>query len=189
MQQVGAIDIPSTPNLSWGTSVVETENFTYVYGFEQGAEPLDRWAHVARAPAGKLHEGKLEYWDGTDWNSNSDTSERIADGLANQFSVVPLPGGRWAMLSEELYLQPGLQARTAPTPHGPWSEWTKIDAGPSIGADHYAYNATAHTQFGRNGHVLVGTNVNVPYDGVTSKDDQDAYRARFRDVDLSVLDP
>ena len=189
MAPTSTTPLPGGDGMVWGAATLQSGDHTYVYGFEQGDDPLERDAHVARVPNGQLGHAPLEYWDGAAWTSDAAKSAPIAGGLSNQFNVVALPDGRFAMLSQQLMLGRGLEARTSDTPTGPWSAPKVVDEGPELAPGVISYNAMAHPQFTNDGQLLVGWNKNRPDVLVGSEPDlQRDYRAAFRAVPLDSLD-
>ncbi|MCW2928773.1 MAG: hypothetical protein JWM86_2741, partial [Thermoleophilia bacterium] len=180
---VERVPVPDSERLEWGTAVVSDDTHTYVYGFENTDDDVyQRWAHVARVPKGELHGGGLEYWDGHGWNSDSAKSARIAKDLSNSFSVIRTPGGKWAMVSQELFFGTKLQAKLADSPQGPWSDWKTIDAGPAKPPGTISYNAQVHPAFTDDGTLLASWNFNREDTKLPSPSQLETYRPRFRAI-------
>lgn len=180
--------MPGGKDMTWGTSVVSDDSHTYIYGMEDGREPTDRWAHVARVAKGHVGDGAFEYWDGAAWTRDASRSARLADGVSNQFTVTRTPKGRWALITQDPFFSSALSVRTASTPHGPWGKAHRIDAGPKLSSDQISYNAMAHPQFNADGKLLVGWNLNRSDGQPPSPSQLDDYRPKFRAIDLDRLD-
>ena len=172
--------LPGGKDMAWGTAVLRDGAHTYIYGMEGGPGPFDRWARVARVRTGDMG-GSWEYWDGSAWTANPAKSVRIADGVSNSFSVMKTRTG-YAMVSQELFFGTGLYVKTSSSPVGPWSDWKRIDDGPSKHSNQISYNALVHPEFTRDGQVLVSWNMNTN-DGIVPTPDQAInYRPVFRSI-------
>lgn len=181
-------ELPGGAAMTWGAATLRSGGYTYVYGFEQGDDPLERFVHVARIRDGRLGREPMEHWDGAGWSHDVTRSARVADGVSNQFSVVELPSGRFALLSQELMLSAALTSRTAPTPIGPWGSPRIVDPGPSLSPGTFSYNAMAHPQFTADGKLLVSWNRNRASIPGQLLPDAAEYRATFRSVPLGSLE-
>jgi hypothetical protein len=184
----GVRHLATQANVTWGTWVMDTGPFTYVYGMEDGRAPTDRWAHLARVPNGQLATAPWQYWDGRGWSDSAHDSARMAKGVSNGFSVVQTHAG-YALLSQEPDFSPKLLAATGPTPHGPWSGWREISAGPTLPRSEITYNALAHPEFDADGKLLVSWNTNLRKPALPPLDQAGVYRPVFDDVPLSALEP
>jgi hypothetical protein len=182
----GRVSLPTSGDTDWGTALVAAGAHTYVYGFK-GGDGFDRHAVVARGRTGHLDDEPLEYWDGRHWSANEADAAPIADGVSNAFSVLRLPDGRYAMVSQELFFGTRLQASTAPTPHGPWSAWHTIDQGPAKREGTISYNALVHPEATADGTLLVSWNRNRADASIPGADQLDDYRPVFRAVDLDRI--
>jgi hypothetical protein len=180
----------------YGWSVASDTHFTYLYGhcYRQfgfgflghddctSAVTVARTTHDLQRP--------LQYWDGTRWSADPNTSVNIAPKLApdgtprsinpTQFAHI---GGRWIAVTKEgdwwgskIYLD------TAPGPTGPWTTTAALDA-TAPDPDENTYFASIVTANDGNGHVVVGLSHNR-WDG----DRTSLYRPTFQTVPLNRWD-
>jgi len=177
--------IPGTAAMNWGQYIVSDAAYTYIYGM-QGGE--GGGAKVARVPLGHVRDAPFEYWDGAGWSADESGAAIMGDAPSNQFTVVRTPQGKWAMLSQESYFQPGLLVATADTPVGPFTDWRKIDEGPAVGANQIVYNANAQPSFADDGKLLVSWNTQTNVGHLPGPDELEGYRPQFRAIDAASLD-
>jgi hypothetical protein len=183
------IDLPLGDRIAWGSAVLEDGGYTYVYGAERTSDAL-RFAHVARAPAGKLG-GAWEFWTGNGWSTAVERSARLLSGVGTGYSVQRV-ADRYVMVTTEgnLLFNPAIVAYTAPAPTGPWKGprqlHTPAEATP--GTSRVSYDARLHPGLARSGKLLVSYNVNS-LDADTGYTDARVYRPRFVEIDWPPADP
>ena len=109
---------------SWGSAVLADEQFIYVYGYVDSKKGMgSKHLTVSRAPVEKLEDfASWRYLSANGWVETPADAAPLADGLAAEFSVTRLAGGKGFVL---VYTQNGLGdrivGRFSDTPHGPWS--------------------------------------------------------------------
>ena len=169
----------------YGSSILEAEGMTYIFGTEDLGER--KYAHVARAAAGQL-TGQWEFYTGSGWSTDARLSARILDGVANQFSVLEVRG-RFLLLTVDTHT-PFSNLLVAYLSHRPWGPWqgpVAVYTPPEAVGDVVAYNAFAHPEFTHGDRLLVSYNLNAVSDFNIPYRDADAYRPRFIRVDLKRL--
>lgn len=177
--------LPVRNGIRYGAALLQTPDFTYIYGVEDLHQ--EKFAHLARAQRYAL-TAPWEYFDGAAWSPLPVRSARIiAASVGTEFSVIPVRGG-YLLITIDTSPPVGewrdIVAFFAPAPDGPWVRdrilyrATEPDRG-----NVFVYNAHAHPQFGQGSDLLISYDVN-------SNRVQDLYadsnlfRARFVRVDL-----
>ena len=166
--------------IAYGVSIMETADYTYIYGCEDWA--LRKYLHVARVKKGAALGTPWEYWDGKAWSTNPLASARIVDNVANEMSVVRTARG-YRVIAQENGIGRDVYMYTATRPEGPWGGKTKIYTTPEDPAKFFTYNAKEHAQLGRPDRIVFSYNVNVQQ-GNDLYTNVDNYRPRFVEVYL-----
>jgi hypothetical protein len=124
LQLVGATPVPTAGGLLWGTSLMQSGGFDYIYANAPGAKQ-----YVARALPQHLLDGQWEYWTGTTWSTNGaavhamtfKAFDRSADlGPYPGVTVFPYGSGFLASAKRCDLICDDLSAWYSPTPEGPW---------------------------------------------------------------------
>jgi hypothetical protein len=165
----------------WGSWTLQDGGYTYIYGTETSG--LHNWMHVARAPLGQLGNA-WEYWNGSTWTTDPNSSARVLDGVSNQFSVVKR-GTNYVLISQGVALSRNISAWQGSTPWGAWTDKTTVYTTPQW-SDSFTYNALAHPELSDGQSLLVSYNVNSS-SGTGAYGNADLYRPRFIRVPLSCL--
>jgi hypothetical protein len=178
--------VESGNSILYGVSVLETPDFTYLFGVEDLRHL--KYAHVARVPAGRL-EGPWTYFSGSGWSETPGASVRLLKGVSTQYAVVPI---------DKAFLLVTMDGRTpfsneiavyrSALPSGPWRGPLIIYRVPGTGRHIYAYNPFAHPQFTENGRLLISYNRNDVDDPTALYRDASIYRPRFIRVDLLEIE-
>ncbi|MGW0911274.1 DUF4185 domain-containing protein [Streptomyces sp. NPDC002784] len=152
----------------FGTTLVEQDGFTYVFGGDDGravSRPASR-AYVARVPEGGLADpGAWEYWDGEEWAVGVRPRAVLGDerrtGVGSAFSVVR--DGRTYVLFTMAAGGAGLTTVTSYwscSPTGPWHGPAK-DFSPSLPDGQVAaYNPQTHPELSEDGRLVLSYDVN-----------------------------
>ncbi|MCW4602888.1 DUF4185 domain-containing protein [Janibacter indicus] len=184
--EVVAIDDPGpgADDVAWGAGVLTTSTYTYVYGIEDLEET--KHLHLARVPAGSLTDRSTwEYRTADGWTDDVTRSARLSDGVANELSVSPYRDG-YLMISSDTSapFSPKINAWTACSPEGPWTDRQTIYETPESGrGQHFTYNAHGHPEISPEGRLLISYNVNTfDFDELTQ--DPTLYRPKFITLDL-----
>jgi len=169
----------------YGSSILETADYTYIYGTEDHG--MTKYAHLARARAGQL-EGAWEYFAGPGWTDDPQRSLRLMAGVANQYSVLAVDDGFLLLtMDNRTPFSDRLVAYLASTVFGPWQGPVTVYTAPEVTGDVAAYNAFAHPQFTTDGCLLVSYNLNSVSDLSLPYADADTYRPRFVRVNVARL--
>jgi hypothetical protein len=165
------------------------DGYIYVYGYRSGASGKKE-AIVARvAPADFESFGAWRYWNGRDWVAEiGDVAPLPGTGwLSTEFSVTPLPDGRFLLAYQKLGIGQETAVRLGPSPTGPFGPavtlWTCPEA--DLDPDIYCYNAKAHPHLSEPGELLISYNVNT-FD-FADHVHADIYRPRFIRVQLAGI--
>ncbi|MFJ8535235.1 DUF4185 domain-containing protein [Streptomyces sp. NPDC093591] len=155
----------------FGTTLVEEDGWTYVFGGDDGQAASRPASHafVARVPEGRLAEpGAWEYWNGSAWGRAGAARPRpvLGDGerkgVGSAFSVVRVRG-TYVLFTMAAGTE-GLTTVTsywACSPTGPWHGPTK-DFSPALpqGGQVAAYNPQTHPELSGDGRLVVSYDVN-----------------------------
>ncbi|OXS34896.1 DUF4185 domain-containing protein [Streptomyces sp. XY006] len=152
----------------FGTTLVEEDGWTYVFGGDDGqaaSRPASH-AYAARVPAGRLAEpAAWQYWDGSHWTAGARPRPVLGDGrrrgVGSAFSVVR-DEGTYVLFT----MATGTRGLTtvaaywACSPRGPWHGPVKKFS-PSLPAGQVAaYNPQAHPVLGGDGRLVLSYDVN-----------------------------
>jgi hypothetical protein len=153
----------------FGTTLVEKEGWTYVFGGDDGqaaSRPVSS-AYVARVPDGRLGEpAAWEYWNGSRWAPGARPRAVLGDGqrtgVGSAFSVART-GGTYMLFTMAAGAE-GLTTMTsywACSPTGPWHGPTK-NFSPSLPLGQVAaYNPQVHPELSRGGRLVLSYDVNL----------------------------
>ena len=172
----------SAGDVTWGSWLMDEGPWTYIYGVEDlGAV---KYLHLARAPRGGLL-GTWQFWTGSSWSTDPESSTRLMSGISNEFSVTQ-QRDQFVLITFDTTVPFGNQivAYTSSSPVGPFVNKTDVYAAPETGGNIFAYNAHAHPELGSDHRMVISYNVNSlnlsdVYTNVQN------YRPRFIDVTLN----
>lgn len=143
--------------VSWGTELLQCGRYTYIYGLK------DSSIHLARARAGQLTGKNWQFWDGSRWTSDPDSTVPISTDVGASYSVTPM-NGEFVLTttSAAIFTDHRIYVATAPTPAGPFGPRTAVYTAPEGGVgDIYApYNVAAHPALSRPRELVISYNVN-----------------------------
>jgi len=183
LEPAGRRALPLSERVSWGMSVLEEPDHTYVYGVED--RPGAAFLHLARTRPGDLG-GRWEFFTGTGWSPQERKSARLMSGVGHGFSVDRIDG-RYVLVTVDSHLafSSNLVAYFAARPAGPFRDEVYLYSAPepSTGAHRIVYDARAHPELSSPGKLVVSYNVN----SLSLADvyaDARLYRPRFIDVRL-----
>lgn len=172
-----SVDPLPPSEIGWGSAILETAGYTYVYGVED--LQANKYAHLARVPTGGLTGGGWEYFDGQGWVPDVDASARILAGVSNEFSVHPFGGGLALVTGDAREeLSPSILLYRGTAPEGPFTDPVELYRTPETGGNIFTYNAKSHPQLGSRQELLVSYNVNS-FDTDDVFADVDNYRPRY----------
>jgi hypothetical protein len=121
------------------------------------------------------------------WGEKADGAAPLADGMANEFSVSQLPGGKgFVAVYTENGLSDRIVGRFADSPEGPWSAPVLLYRCPEMAKDAgvFAYAAKAHPWAAAGNELVVSYCVNAWKFGRLFEDEK-VYRPRFVRVTLT----
>jgi hypothetical protein len=168
------IPLNDHPAVRFGSALVATPNYTYIYGTED--TPGAKYMHVARAQIGNFL-GSWEYWDGTGWTTDTLQSTRIHTGVSSDYSVLR-HGDRYVLITQRDGFSPQIVRYEADQPTGPWKNETLLYCTPESGGNLFTYNALAHPEFTGARGLLISYNVNS-FEFIDIFTNADNYRPRF----------
>ncbi|WP_328421231.1 DUF4185 domain-containing protein [Streptomyces sp. NBC_00443] len=154
----------------FGTTLVEADGWTYVFGGDDGqaaSRPASH-AYVARVPEGRLAEpGAWQYWNGSEWAGAGARPRAVLGdgrrtGVGSAFSVVRVRG-TYVLFTMAAGTK-GLTTVTsywACSPAGPWHGPTK-DFSPALpqGGQVAAYNPQTHPELSDDRRLVLSYDVN-----------------------------
>ncbi|MFJ6658219.1 DUF4185 domain-containing protein [Streptomyces sp. NPDC091377] len=146
----------------FGTTLVEEDGYTYVYGGDDGqavGRPVSS-AYVARVPEGRLAEpGAWRYWNGSAWSARDGPRAVLGDGrrtgVGSAFSVAR-DDGTYVLFTMAAGTE-GLSKVTSYwscSPTGPWHGPGRGFDAPLPRGGTAAYNPQAHPRADGDGLVL-----------------------------------
>ena len=186
------IPLPSDSGVTWSSwiSAPDRRGHTYIYGTEdRGAE---KFMHIART-AGPGLDADWEYWTGTDWSAQEADSNRVLQGVSNEYSVTPFAGGYLLVTHDTLEpLSTKIKGYFSCSPTGPFVNPIDLYTTPETGAagsygnpNIWTYNAHEHPNQRHGNRLLVTYNVNSFDPNVDLYADVSIYRPRFVDITLA----
>ncbi len=155
------------------------DGFVYVYGVRNDSG--NKKLLVARVkPASLLVGSAYQYWNGRKWVRDITKSAPIADRMASEFSVTPLPDGRFINVFQLDALSTTIAVRYGASPTGPWGAAIPVYACPetSLGKNVYTYGAKAHPHLSAAGELLISYHVNT-FSFAQNLKNADIYHPRF----------
>ncbi|MFF4250329.1 DUF4185 domain-containing protein [Streptomyces sp. NPDC001663] len=174
----------------FGTTLVEKDGWTYVYGGDDGqaaSRPASS-AYVARVPEGRLGEpAAWQYWNGSRWGAAPKPVRGAKVGSA--FSVARVDG-TYVLFTMAAGAE-GLTTVTsywACSPTGPWHGPTRHFSPSLPSAGVAAYNPQVHPELSGDGRLVLSYDVNwLETTGASASINADVtlYRPRFVTVRLA----
>jgi len=154
------------------------DGFVYVYGVRNDASKKMLVARVK--PAQLLTPSAYTYWNGKAWVKDIAKAAPIADRMASEFSVTPLPDGRYIAVFQLDALSTTIAVRYGASPTGPWGKPIPVYACPdtTIGKQVYTYGAKAHPHLSAPGELLISYHVNS-FSFAQNLKNADIYHPRF----------
>jgi len=161
------------------------DGYVYIYGLRH--DPYVKKLLVARVlPQSIANFSEYRYWDGRRWSRSIRDAVSIAQRLSSEFSVSPLPDGRYLLAYQLDALSQTVAVSYGNGPTGPFGQPIPIyhcpepDTDPNV----YTYNAKAHPHLSNPGELLISYNVNT-FDFWENFTNADIYRPRFVRVPLN----
>jgi hypothetical protein len=172
LQNIKTINVNS--NVSYGVWILKDDDYTYIYGLENLR--YVKYSHIARSRPGRLF-GPWEYFDGSGWSTNSDSTKRILKGVSSQYSVIKL-GKRYFLITQTDFFGKEIVSYESKSSVGPWGHRRVLYITPQSDKNIYTYNTLAHPQFMKGGDLLISYNVNS-FNIQDIYDNADNYRPYF----------
>jgi hypothetical protein len=158
------------------------DGYIYVYGVRSELATGKKEAIAARVLPGEFESfSAWRYWNGSDWVPEIGETAPLpgTSWLSSEFSVTPLPDGRYLLVYQKFGIGQETAARLGPSPTGPFGPavtlWTCPEA--NVDPDIYCYNAKAHPHLSGPDELLISYNVNT-FD-FADQVYADIYRPRF----------
>jgi hypothetical protein len=147
--------------LTFGAALLRDGKYLYICGVADQVEK--GWRHkrmvVARAPLDSVEDfSTWRFYSEGRWDTEHRRASRLADGLANEYSVSYHRGlGCYVLVYTENGLSPRILCRTAKSPWGPWSGATLIYECPEAGWDKkiFCYAAKAHPELAKADELVI----------------------------------
>jgi len=165
--------------LTQAAHALHPDGFVYVYGVRN--DDANKKLLVARVkPAGLLAASAYRYWNGKKWVADIAKAAPVADRMASEFSVTPLPDGRFLAVFQLDALSTTIAVRYGASPTGPWGPPIPVYACPdtAIGKSTYTYGAKAHPHLSAAGELLISYHVNT-FSFLQNIKDAGIYHPRF----------
>ncbi|RJP72868.1 MAG: DUF4185 domain-containing protein [Candidatus Abyssobacteria bacterium SURF_17] len=137
------------------------DGYIYIYGHQN--DPSNKKLVVARVlPENFDNFSEWRYWNGTGWGPNIWRAAPLTDRISSEFSVSPLPDGRFILVFQLDTLSRFVAIRIGASPVGPFGGFKKIwnCPEPDFDPDIYTYNAKAHPHLSQPNELLISYNVN-----------------------------
>jgi hypothetical protein len=155
------------------------DGFIYVYGVRN--DDGNKKLLVARVKQAQLLTASAyRYWNGSKWVADIMKSAPVAGRMASEFSVTPLPDGRFLNVFQLDALSTTIAVRYGASPTGPWGPAIPVYACPetALGKNVYTYGAKAHPHLSAAGELLISYHVNT-FSFTQNIQDADIYHPRF----------
>lgn len=177
LQLQSLTQVISDPEISYGSAVLEDENYLYIYGIS--TQFLSKKAHVARVPDGDI-AGTWEFYNGTSWTPQI-SNYAIAEGVSDQFSMLKAEN-TYYLVTHEIVFGEEIFIMESSSPVGPWTNKRTLYCTPEAGGDIFTYNSFVHPELAENGELRISYNINS-FDFSDLFDNADLYRPKFIRVD------
>ena len=120
---------------------------------------FSKYLHVARVKGHNLN-APWEYYNGSEWTQDATTSARLFSNVSEQFSVFK-KSDKYYLMSQHHILGGEIYRYRAESPVGNFTNKTTIYCTPQSKIQNlFTYNAFAHTQYLKEGSLLISYNVN-----------------------------
>ncbi|MBA2414430.1 MAG: DUF4185 domain-containing protein [Geodermatophilaceae bacterium] len=157
----------------------QADGYLYVYGVRNDSN--NKKLVVARVLPGQIANfSAYRFWSSGTWSTSIAAATPVTGRISSEFSVSPLPDGRYILVFQLDTLSNKVAVRYADTPVGPWSDFTVVYTAPESGIspNTYTYNAKAHPHLSTPDRLLISYNVNI-FDFFEHFSNADIYRPRF----------
>jgi hypothetical protein len=154
-------DVSPRRSILFGSATLRVGDDLYVYGLDEEGTGLARRKSmiVARVPAKSVEDPSAwRFFRDGEWQSEFRACTKLADGIANEYSVSYLPKRKcFVAVYSESMLSPRILARTADAPQGPWSKPVVLYDCPEARWDKqiFCYAAKAHPMLAADDELVV----------------------------------
>ncbi|MGW0231982.1 hypothetical protein ACWDWO_27050 [Actinopolymorpha singaporensis] len=143
--------------VNWGNELTRCGGYIYIYGVKDSA------MHVARARVGHLIDNDWQFWTGSAWSTDPESSTAVTGDVGASYSVTPM-NGEFVLTttSANIFLDHQIYVATAPTPVGPFTHRTAVYTAPEAQVANILapYNVAAHPDISKPGELIISYNVN-----------------------------
>lgn len=160
--------------IDWTSAIMEDGDYVYIYGAE--STQFNKFMHVARTTK-ENPIANMRYWNGAGWTRDSSSSVKIRPGVSESYSVFK-NGSKYYLLTQGILISPDIYIYDGPSPVGPFENRRLVYTTPKETVNCITYNAVAHTQFTKDGQLLVGYSSNSN-DVTELYSNADTYRPYF----------
>jgi alpha-glucosidase (family GH31 glycosyl hydrolase) len=171
---IKTVEFSHNVTIDWSSGTYEEGKYVYIYGAESVG--VSKFMHVCRTLRSDPFK-KTEYYNGSEWVTDSAQSARIKDDIGQQYTFFK-SGSKYYLLSAASFLGPDIYLWDAASPTGPFTRKRKVYTVPQAGGNIISYSATVHTEFTRNDQLLVSYCVNS-HDPKDIYSNADNYRPYF----------
>ena len=185
---------PQLSEVSWGSEVMlvpksdgahsrENANELFIYGVKE-TSGWNKQLVLARAPAERCEDfATWRFRTAEGWSPRPTDAVPLADGVANEFSIEPLPidgPTQYVMIHSEPIFGTRIMTRAAKDPVGPWTKPVPVFDVPDVKRheSYFTYAAKGHASLARPGELLVTYVINS-HDFWKMAADASIYRPRF----------
>lgn len=155
------------------------DGYIYIYGYQ--TDSANKRLVAARVLPEHFEDFSMwRYWNGIEWSPNIEEAAPLAGRVSSEFSVSPLPDGRFVLVFQLDTLSQYVAVRIGESPVGPFGPIRRIwrCPEPDLDPDIYTYNAKAHPGLSGPDELLISYNVNT-FDAWDDLRYSDIYRPRF----------
>ncbi len=176
--------LPTDPATVWGSAVVQSGGYLYVYGADLETTSLGMSMKVARVPeAHSLDVNSWEYWNGSEWVAGE--SNAVLVPTVNQLSgVTPDPDGHGFIavsIPAGVLNDSTVDLSYASSPTGPWTAPQPVYAIPQVKQiqGELAYSPTFHPDLSSGGHLVVSYSIDTTLGFPELMHDVHSYQPQF----------
>ena len=161
--------------------VPNPDGYLYVYG-SRSTRYFKNLVVSRVKPAQIANFKAYRFWDGSQWVADIDAAVNVTRSVSAEFSVHPLPDGRFMLVHMTDLLGTSVAVRYGASPVGPWGKDIIVWDAPEIALtpNVFVYGAKAHPHLSPAGELLISYHVNsFDFGENFSAGGSDIYRPRF----------
>lgn len=172
-------------DMIFGSALLRHEEYFYIYGTKEVLEMGIRRKYMILARVAQPEIADFDQWQfftGDRWVSDVSQTVLLCADIANEYSVSYQPAlEKYISVYTHNSMSKNIVARTAPEPHGPWSEPIFLYRCPEEDwhANIFCYAAKGHPEISPAPDELIVTYVTNSYDFNQIESDARLYRPRF----------